>query len=463
MALTATGLGSGLDIDSMISQLMTVERRPITQLATREASYQAKLSAFGQLKSSLSALQNAANALKDASKFGATKATATADAGFSATSDTTAATGSFAIEVSQLATTQRVASNATAEFVPADGTTTPKALEIEFGKVEGGAFSGAGEVKTLEFTGSTLEELRDAINGGDMGVTASIIDNGNAKQLVLAGKGSGAAQAFRIGGDVGLDYDPATPAGSASVSEVQAAQNAKLKVDGINIERSSNTVSDVLEGVTLTLTKAGSGTLTVGQDTSAARSAIDAFVKAYNDANNTIKGLTNYDADNRKASALTGDSTARGAQTQIRSLVGGALNGLGNTSRLSELGITVQKEGGLAIDSAKLDAALKDPTRDVAKFFAGANGVKGFGETLAAGLATYVDGTGLIAGRTDGISASIKAIDRQRTALNTRMEAIEARYRAQFTALDAAVAGMTQTSSYLSAQLANLPSSANSN
>lgn len=457
MAMTATGLGSGLDINGMISQLMSLERRPITLLATREASFQAKLSAFGQLKSGLSALQTAANGLKDAAKFSATKATVSSDAGFSATSATTAASGTFAVDVTQLATTQRVASDAATEFVPADGTTTARTFEIEFGKISAGAFAGDGTVKTLEFNGSTIEQLRDAINGANMGVTASIIDNGNAKQLVLGGKSTGSAQAFRIGGDVGLSYDPAAPTGSASITQVQAAQNAKLKVDGIAVERGTNTVSDVLSGVTLTLAKAGSGTLTVAQDTSGARSAIDAFVKAYNDANNTIKGLTNYDADNRKASTLTGDATARGAQAQIRNIAGSAFNGLGNTSRLSEIGITFQKEGGLAIDSAKLDAALKDPARDVSAFFAGANGVKGFAETLANGLGTYVDGTGLIAGRTDGISASIKSIDRQRTALNARMESIEARYRAQFTALDTAMAGMTQTSNYLASQLANLP------
>lgn len=458
MALQATGLGSGLDIESMVKQLMTVERQPITRLGVREASFQSKLSAFGQLKSSLSTLQTAANGLKDASKFAATKATPGADAGFTASSTVAAASGSYAIEVSQLATTQRVASSATTQFVPADGSTTPRTLELEFGTVKDGAFEGSGSTKTLEFKGSTLEELRDAINGGDLGVKASIVDNGTVKQLVFSGNSSGANQAFRIGGDVGLQYDPATPTGDPSVEEVQAAQNAKLKVDGINIERGSNTVSDVLDGVTLTLNKAGNSTLTVAQDTSPARTAIDAFVKAYNDANNTIKNLTNYDATNKRASALTGDSTARGAENAIRSAVTG-LFGEGGGTQLANLGIKMEKGGGLAIDSAKLDAALKDPNSKAVSFFAGATGVQGFGDALSKSLGNFVDGTGLIAGRTEGINASIKSIDRQRTLLNDRMEGIEKRYRAQFSALDAAIASMTQTSSFLSAQLANLPGS----
>lgn len=473
MGLTLTGLGSGLDISSLVTQLMTAERQPLTALATREASFQAKLSAFGQLKGSLSALQTAAKGLNDATKFSATTPSVSADSGFSATSTSAAAVGNHAIEVFDLAKTQRVSSNAITEFAPADGSVTPRTLEIQFGKVTAGVFVGEEEldenevsvpkINTLEFTGSTLEELRDAINSGDMGVSASIIFNGSAKQLVLNGKDGGAEKAFSIGGDVGLSYDPANPAGSSSTTQIQTAQNARFNVDGITIERATNTISDVLDGVTLTLTKGGingegvSGSLTISQDTSTARAAIDAFVKAYNDVNNTIKGLTNYDAENKKASTLTGDATARGAQTQIRNLMGAALSGLGSTSRLSELGITMQREGGLAIDSTKLDAALRDPTRDVAAFFTGNGSVKGFAETISAGLAGYVDSDGLINGRTDGISASIKSIGTQRTALNLRMESIEARYRAQFTALDVAMASMSQTSDYLAQQLASLP------
>lgn len=458
MTLTASGLGSGLDINNIVSQLMSVERQPIAALATREAGHQARLSAFGQLRSALSTLQTAANGLNDASRFAATKATASANAGFSATSSASAPTGSFAVETTQLAATQRVASNATVQFVPADGSTDAKTLEIEFGRVADGIFTGNGDVKSLSFTGSTIEALRDAINSGDMGVSASIVDNGNVRQLVLSGKESGAAQAFRIGGDVGLEFDPADPTANTSINEIQAAQNAVLKVDGLQVERGTNTISDVLEGVTLTLSQPGSGSLTVSQDNSAARSAIDAFVKAYNDANNTIKNLTNYDADNRRASTLTGDSTARSAQTFLRNTVGSVLGGLGNTTSLSELGIRFQREGGLAIDSTRLDAALRDPDRNVGSFFAGANGIDGFAKRLSSGLSNFVDSTGLIASRTEGINESIKSINRLRATLNLRLEATEARYRAQFTALDIAVASMTETSQYLTAQLANLPS-----
>ncbi|MBS0543658.1 MAG: flagellar filament capping protein FliD [Proteobacteria bacterium] len=469
MGLTASGLGSGLDVTGLVSQLMSIERKPLTTLATKEASFQSKLSAFGQVKGSLSALQTAAKALNDPAKFAATKATVGTDAGFSASTGSAAAAGSYAVTVEQLARTQRVATNATASFVPADGRSEPKTLEIRFGKVIDGAFvagesvdgtftQGAGETKTLAFKGSTIEELRDAINQGDLGVNASLIDNGTAKQLVISSKSTGAEQAFSIGGTVGLSYDPAAPTASASTYRVQTAQDARVNIDGITVTRSSNTISNAIDGVTLTLAKETTtpGDLTVTADYSGARSAIDAFVKAYNDAQSTLKNLTAYNADTKTAATLTGDSTARGIQNQLRNLVGGVLSGLGDTKRLSDIGLTFDKDGKLAADGSKLDAALKDPARNVAAFFTGDGSVKGLAATVADGLKNYLDSDGLLAGRTDGINASIKAIAKQREALQLRLDNVEKRYTAQFTALDSVISSMTQTSTYLSQQLSRL-------
>lgn len=457
MALTANGIGSGLDINGLVSQLMAVEQRPLAALAGKEASYQAKLSAFGQLKSVLSALQTASNALKDAAKFSATKTTVGADAAFTASSSTSAAASSYTVEVSQLAKVQRVATSATVALTPTAGD-----LTIDFGSVTGGVFTAdPARTKTLTFAGGSIEALRDAINGGDLGVTASVVNNGTVKQLVLTGKSTGAAEAFKLGGTVGLSYNPEV-SGTASdpAYRVQAAQDAQLKVDGIAISRSSNTVTDAIEGVTLTLTKENAGvasSLTVASDRSGARSAVDAFVKAFNDVNKTIKDLTAFNPETRRASTLTGDSTARSVQGQVRSLVGGALTGLGVTSRLSEIGISFKSDGTLAVDSSKLDAALNDPARGVAAFFTGTENVTGFAEAVSTALEGYISSTGLIAGRTDGINASVKLIGKQREALVTRLEQTEKRYRAQFTALDSMVASMTQTSNYLAQQLANLP------
>lgn len=434
MALTASGIGSGLDINGLVGQLMSLEQRPLTALATKEASYQAKLSAFGQLKSVLSALQSATGGLQDSAKFSAMKVTVGTDAGFTATSTTSAATGSYSVQVTNLATVQRAATNKDVTFVPGSGT-----LSVTTG----------GNTKSLEFAGGSIEQLRDAINGANLGVTANVIDNGTAKQLVLAGKNTGTSNAFTATG-LGIE---------SSLYEIQPAENATLTIDGIAITRASNTISDAIEGVTLNLTKemAATGSLTVAEDPSNARSAIEAFVKAYNDANKAIRDLTAYNPETRKASTLTGDSTARSIQGQLRNLIGGALPGFTGVSRLSDIGISFKADGTLSIDSSKLDAALKDAGKDVAGFFAGSSGITGFAETISSTLEDYVSGGGMLAGRTDGINASIKALGKQREALTARLEQIEKRYLAQFTALDSMVASMTQTSNFLTQQLANLP------
>lgn len=474
MALSASGLGSGLDINSLVSQLMAVERQPLTAMARKEASFQAKLSAFGQIKGSLSTLQTAANALKDAAKFSATKATVGTDAGFTASTASGAAAGSYSVQVEQLAKTQRIATSATTSFDPVDGSEAePKTLEIRFGKMVDGVFTageavdgsftpGAGSAKTLEFTGKTIEELRDAINKGDLGVTANIIDNGTAKQLVITGKNTGAEQAFSIGGNVGLSYTPAADAGVSTDAayRLQSSQDARVNIDGITVTRGSNTVSNAIEGVTLTLTKetTAANSLTLTEDFGSARNAIDAFVKAYNDTQNTLKNLTAYNPETRTGATLTGDSTARSIQAQVRNLVGGALAGLGDTSRLADIGVTFDKDGKLAVDGSKLDAALKDPNRDVAAFFTGSGDVKGLAATVADGLKNFIDTGGLLAGRTEGINASIKLMGKQREALEARLENVQKRYSAQFTALDSTIASMTQTSNYLTQQLASLSS-----
>ncbi len=471
MALSASGLGSGLDINGLVSQLMAVERQPLTAMARKEASFQAKLSAFGQIKGSLSALQTAADALKDAAKFSATKATVDSDAGFTASTKSGAAAGSSSVQVEQLAKVQRIATAAGTSFVPNAGTAeAPTTVSITFGKMDGGSFEpGEADAKSIDFTGSTIEELRDAINKGDLGVTASVIDNGTAKQLVVTGKNTGAEQAFQIGGTAGLAYDPSVaidpdnpsvPAGSNTSYVLQASQDARVNIDGISVTRGTNSISDALEGVTLTLTKTteAASSLSVAEDFGGARSAIDAFVKAYNDTQTTLKNLTAFNAETKAASTLTGDSTARSIQSQVRNLVGGALSSLGDTSRLADIGVTFDKDGKLTVDGSKLDAALKDPNRDVAAFFTGSGDTKGLAATVSDGLKNFIDTGGLLAGRTEGLNSSIKLIGKQREAFELRLENVQKRYQAQFTALDSTIASMTQTSNYLTQQLASLSS-----
>lgn len=469
MATITTG-GSILDISSLVSGLMTVERRPLALLASKEASYQAKLSGFGQIKSVLSSLQTATDALNSASKFAATKATVGGDAGFTVTSDASASVGGYSVDIIQMAKVQRISTPTTGNFTPTNGKMT-----IEFGTVTGEVgsktFVGDTPARTasLDFEGETIEELRDAINANTaLGIKASVINNGNTKQLVLTGTATGANMAFKITGEDGLadlSYDPsAAPAPGDTMYSVQAAQDAVLKVDGIEITRGKNSISDVIDGVTLTLTKepaAGTaslnGTLSVAADQSAAKSAVEAFIKAYNEVSSTLKSLTAYNADTQTSATLTGDSTARSIQSQLRNALGTSFTGLGTASSLSQVGISFGKDGTLSLDSTKFSAALGDPAKDVGALFAGKGGIAGFAKTFSARLDGFIASDGLISSRTEGINSSIKTLTKQYDAMEARLSVVEARYRTQFSSLDTLLNGMSQTSTYLSQQLANLP------
>ncbi|MBR0564543.1 flagellar filament capping protein FliD [Azoarcus sp. L1K30] len=462
--ITATGVGSGLDIESLVSQLMTIESRPLSILANKEASYQAKLSGYGQIKSALSSLQTATKALGKTDTFTAAKAAVSGE-GFSASPSAGAASGSYSVEVMQMAKIQRVSTPTDSTFVPSAGKIT-----IDYGTVtdSGGSNVFVDDVPartaSLEFEGSTLEELRDAINGNStLGIKASIVNNGTEDQLVLSGTKTGANMAFKITGEGGLadlSYDPAaTPAPSDTMYSVQTAQDARIKVDGIELTRGKNDIADVIDGVTLTLTNEPSGTVsslkgtvTISSDQSAAKTAVEAFVKAYNDVADTLKNLTAYNTDTKTASTLTGDSTARSIQTQLRAGLGAAFSGFGSVSTLSQVGISFAKDGTLSFDNSKLSKAMNDPESGVASLFAGKDGVDGFAATFSSRLDNFLDSDGVLASRTEGINSTIKSITKQYDTLETRLTATEARYRAQFTKLDSLLSSLNDTSTYLTQQ-----------
>lgn len=473
MALTSPGIGSGLDINGLVSQLMSLERRPLATLDNREAGLQARLSAYGTIKGALSSLQTAAQALKDAAKFSAMKATAADTTILAASADAGAAAGSYNIEVQNLAQSQKLISSGSAstETIVGNGT-----LTIEFGTYSAGTFTANADkgstTVTIDDSNHTLEGIRDAINDANAGVTATIVNDGSAYRLVVSSNSTGASHALKVtvadddgnhtdtSGLSALAYNAAT--GEAqNLSETVAARNATIKIDTVTISKDSNVITDAIEGVTLTLAKENAGSttkLTVARDTSGVKTAIDAFVKAYNDVAATIKNVTAYNAEAKKASVLTGDTTARAVESQLRALLNAPISGApAGLTTLSDIGINFQKDGTLSVDSATLQAALDDPAKSVSTLFASETNTTGYAAQIDSLVAAMLNSDGLIAGRTDGIDSSIKVIGKQREALALRLEQIEKRYRAQFTALDSMIASMTKTSTFLQQQLANLP------
>lgn len=454
--ITASGIGSGLDVDSIITQLMKLERQPITSLETKKSATEAKISAFGQVKSALSSLQTTLAALQKAASFTATKASVADSSALAAVSSAGATAGNYSIEIGQLAKAQRVATNAITEPTVAAGD-----LTITLGTLSGGSFT-ADPARTTTVTlssGSTLEELRDAINDADAGVTARVINNGTIDQLVLASDDTGADQAFQISGTGGLggfSYDPATASGS--LSSVQTAQDAELTVDGIAVTRSTNTISDLVDGVTLTL-KNETTTATsfnVEVDNTVAQKAVEAFVSAYNSAVTTMRSLTSYDPATKKAGSLNGESGVRNILSQLRTTLGSSLSGLDGANSLNSIGLSFALNGTLTIDTEKLTAALADPAQNVAELFGGNETVSGYADLLGTQLTDLLSTGGSLASRTDALNGNIDSYGDRIEALELRMDAIETRYRAQFSALDSMMSSMNQTSTFLTQQLTAL-------
>jgi len=470
-SLSSPGVGSNLDVREIVSQLMAVERQPLKVLDSKEASFKAKLTTLGQIKSALTSLQSAALTLSLSSTYNAVKPSV-ADSGVMSVAITGATPpGSYNVEVKQLAQAQKLISGTHAAMDSTVGTGT---LKIEVGRysmpdappVGFTPKEGVDAVTiTIDDKNNTLSGIRDAINASGAGVTATIINDGSGYRLSLTSKESGEANEVRITasetGDPGLAqlaYDR-SEGGISNLHQNVAARDAILKIDGMLVTKPTNTITDAIQGVTLTLTKetSESGTkLTLTHDTSAIRTAIDNFIKAYNEVHKQIGAATNYDATSQTASILTGDATMRSLQSQLRNALSTALPGSpGGMSVLSQVGIAFQRDGSLALDADKLAKAIADPNKDVSQLFIRReNGEPGFGGRIHGLVSKMILGEdALLNGRMDGINNSIKNLDKQRQAQEARMASIEQRYLAQFTALDVAISRMTSTSSFLTQQL----------
>ncbi len=386
MAISTPGVGSGLDVNGIVSQLMALERRSLTAIASKEAKFQTQLTAFGSLKGALSAFQTAVAALASPSKFTAVK-TSVGDTAVASATATNAPAGSYSLEVQTLAQAQKIRSTT---FTATTDTVGAGKFTVSFGKYEGDTFTPnvdkpAKEIVIAEGQDS-LAAVRDAINAADPGVTATILNDGTHYRLVVSSKDTGLANAMRItvedadgthtdmSGLSRLAYDGRTVSGISNLTQTVEAQNATALVDGIPISKASNSFSDVIEGVTLNLLKENTPektTVTVSRDTAGVQASVQSFVKAYNDLNKTITDLTKYDAANQRASTLTGDATVRSLQTRLRTVFNTALETSGGgLTALSDIGITFQVDGTLKLDTTKLSTVLADPSKDVSTLFA---------------------------------------------------------------------------------------------
>lgn len=384
-------MATNLDVNSIVSQLMSVERQPLAKFTARESGYQARLSAYGSIKSAVSSFQTALQGLNSAGKFQTLTATASDKSFFTASATSIAVAGTYAMEVSALAQAQQLVAAGQASSTAAIGGGTATTLTFDFGTISGGtldegAYTGAAfasngkgvKTVTIDSSNNSLQGIRDAINAAKIGVKASIINDGSGTpyRLTLAADTMGAANSMKVSvsGEAALGsllaYDPA---GTQNLSQTVTAQNASLKVNGVAISKASNTITDVVQGVTLNLHKVTDApqSLTVARDTTTISNSIGSFVKAYNDLAGTLKNLSAYDATAQRGAILQGDATVRSLQTQLRGILGNAVTGApGNLKTLSSIGVSFQLDGSLAVDQSKLNNAMSNNFDEIASLFA---------------------------------------------------------------------------------------------
>ncbi|MFC6521249.1 flagellar filament capping protein FliD [Undibacterium arcticum] len=394
--LSSPGIGSGLDVNGIVTKLMAVESQPLTALDNKEASYQAKLSAFGSLSGALGSFQSALAGLTYPAKFQAVTATSADTTIITGSATSKAIAGTYNVNVTQLAQAQTIATAGQTTSATAIGDGMATTLTFQFGAISGGTltngvYSGAafsqdanqarGSV-VIDSSNNSLQGIRDAVNKAGIGVTATIVSDGSAtpNHLVFTSTKTGASSSMKISvarnpldpadpslADV-LAYDPAA---AQQMTQSSAAQSTKLTVNGIDVTSSTSTVNEAIQGVTLSAAKIGSTTISVVQDSTAVKYSINSFVKTYNDLDSTIKGLTGYDPKTQKAGLLNGDSTVREIQTQIRNMLSSKLSDSGSgLATLSQIGLSFNKDGSMALDSTKLQTAITSNIGGIGSLFA---------------------------------------------------------------------------------------------
>ena len=452
-SISTLGVGSGLDLSSILDSLEAAEKSTLTPISKQQSSYTAKLSAYGTLKSALESFQTANTALNKADLFTATSTTSSSSA-FSATTTGSAIAGKYTISVSQLAQAQTLTTKNSQKDSKAAIATSDSVLTIQQG--------GGKDPVTIDISAgnSSLSGIRDAINNAKAGVSASIINVGNGEyrlSITANDTGSNNAMKLSVSGDSALEsfmgYNGTPGDSSNGMIESVTAQNAKLTVN--------NAISDSLEDITLNLNDVTTGnqTLTISKDTSKAENAVKAWVDAYNTLQDTFSSLTKYTAVDAGAEsqdssngALLGDSTLRTIQTQLKTLLANT-HSSSNYKTLAQIGITSDASTGkLEIATDKLQTALKNDAAGIGEMFIGDGKSTGVTTGISNNLTSWLSSTGIIQAAKDGVSKTLNNLTDQYNAASERIDTLMTRYKAQFTQLDVLMNSLNSTSSYLTQQ-----------
>lgn len=462
-SISSLGIGSGLDLNNLLDKLSKAEQLRLTPYTNQQTSYNAKLTAYGTLKGALEKFDSLSKDLAKPDFFNNT--TASTHDQFSVTTNAKSVPGNYSVDVIQLAQPQTLTSTASiTEQTTALGTpgAADRSLSITAGNPAKSVTIPLGDDQT------SLVELRDAINTANAGVNATIMRVGdNEYKLAISsstpGENSKITLQVNNDGKLGevLNYDPAKGAANP-MFESAKGQDAKVKINGTEITRSTNSIADALQGVTLDLksaTKLGEPqNLIISADKNGSADKIKNWVDSYNSLLDTFNSLTKYtpvksgENQNNKNGALLGDNTLRGIQSSIKSALSAAqdnpeLKGLGN------LGITTNsKTGKLELDSDKLKKALDEKPQQVANFFAGNGKDTGMATEIHNEIQNYIKADGVIENSTKSINTNLDRLNTQITRVSESIQSTIERYKQQFVQLDTMMSKLNGTSSYLTQQ-----------
>jgi flagellar hook-associated protein 2 len=429
MTLSVSGLGSGIDVDSIVSQLMQVAQRPLTDLNNKKSAVTAASQTLSSISGRLSSLKTAALALTTATGFSSFGASSSDSSSVVGKVVGGATPGSYSVTVSQLAAAQKSRSQAQPSSTSALGATGSLSI----------AMGAAAPIAIAVAPSDTLADLASKISTSGARVAASIMNDGTGYRLLVQGLDSGAANAFSIT-ETGVSLGLSDP-----TSTYQTAADAHLTVDGMAVTSATNQVGGVIAGVKLGLAKvtASPVVVDVATDPTALETKVKALVSAYNDFVNSSHNATGFGGKPASSSVLASDQSVRTALTRLGGIVGATVPGTsGRYTTLASVGIATKDDGTLSFDATKLEAALADDPSTVQRLFVTDPliGATGMMKTLMETVDGLVSGASSpIMARINGLGAQTKQLTDSAERLQTRLDAYQTQLKAKFTAMDIAV------------------------
>lgn len=447
--LTTLGAGSGIDTKALAESLVEAERAPKKQrIDAKIAQTEARISGYGTLRFALSELKTAFAAVNDARDFQSLQVANTQASAVTVTAGSAAMTGTLNLQVTQLAAARQVTT----------GSFATRTTQLNGGAGFELALSvNGGTAKTIAVDTDTPEGMANAINAADLGLSAQVVNTGSSVQVVVTGQ-QGSANTYTL--SARASGGGAAIAGVGFNTQLQAAADAKFNLNGIDIVRSNNTVTDVLDGVTLELNTLTTGTARIDlrRDASALKKNFQALVTAYNTFEEAAKAMASRtkseDSADKITGSLAGDSLLQSIRNQVRGYVTGNSSSPGTSVIAARnAGLTLDREGKMVLDEKRFDEAVASRFSEVVKVFTGnANDQSvyspapgGVAGDAFKGIDQMIRATGTIAAQTDSANEQLKKYKQDLSKLEERMTSVMERYTRQFTAMDSLVGEATAT------------------